>query len=168
LRASSAFHRLVAFGLLCLAAFAATHAHAEVVVDGDRDQMRVRVDNDTIANVLQALGQNNNLQYRSRSPLNKVIDGSFSGSFRQVVLRVLVGFDFVVHYNSQGIEIFVYGESAATAVAPPQEEAYSPRSRASLRMAAHAVLHANPPPRRAPFAASQHDASPAAGIAPTP
>jgi hypothetical protein len=158
----------VAFGLLCLAPFAATHAHAEVVVDGDRDQMRVRVDNDTIANVLQALGQNNNLQYRSRSPLNKVIDGSFSGSFRQVVLRVLVGFDFVVHYNSQGIEIFVYGESAATAVAPPQEEAYSPRSRASLRMAAHAVLHANPPPRRAPFAASQHDASPAAGIAPTP
>jgi hypothetical protein len=168
LRVSPAFHGLVALGLLCSSAFSPTQAQAEVVVDGDHDQMQVSVDNDTIANVLEALSQKGNLRYRSSSPLNKVIGGSFSGSLGHVLSRVLVGFDFVAHYNPQGIEIFVYGESGAIAVAPPQEEAYSPGSRAALRMAAHAALHANPPPRRAPFAASQRNASPAAGIVTNP
>jgi hypothetical protein len=134
----SAFHGIAALGLLCLSVFSATQANAEVVVDGDRDQMQVSVDNDTVATVLQALGQKGNLHYRSSLPLNKVIGGSFSGSLEHVLSRVLVGFDFVVHYNPQGVEIFVYGESGATSVPPPRQEAYSPRYRPTSRMTAQA------------------------------
>jgi hypothetical protein len=159
----SAFHGLAALGLLCLSAFSATQAHAEVVVDGDRDQIQVSVDNDTVGNVLQALGQTGNLHYRTNLPLNKIIGGSFSGSLGHVVSRVLVGFDFVVHYNPQGVEILVYGESGATSVPPPQVEPYSPRPRPS-RMTAQAAMAANLAPRFvAPHALSQYSAPPAPG-----
>ena len=164
----SAFHGLAALGLLCLSAFSAAQAHAEVVVDGDRDQMQVSVDNDTVANVLQALGQKGNLHYHSSLPLNKVIGGSFSGSLGHVLSRVLVGFDFIVHYNPQGVEIFVYGESGATSVPPPQEEADVPRPRPTSRMTAQASLGANLAPRRAPLAPRQHIAQPAPGVATNP
>ena len=71
---------LLVLGLLCLSAFSPTGANAEVAVDGDRDQMRVSVDNDTVGRALQALGQKEKLQFHSATPLNKVIGGSFSGS----------------------------------------------------------------------------------------
>jgi hypothetical protein len=141
-----AFHGLAALGLLCLSAFSATQADAEVAVDGDRDQMQVSVDNDTVANVLEALGQTGNLHYRSGLPLNKVIGGSFSGSLGHVLSRVLVGFDFVVHYNPQGVELLVYGESGATSVPPPLVEPVVPRPRPA-RMAARAAVGPNLAPR---------------------
>jgi len=164
-----AFHGLAALGLLCLSAFPVTQADAEVVVDGDRDQMQVSVDNETVGNVLQALGQKGNLHYRSSLPLNKVIGGSFSGSLGHVLSRVLVGFDFVVRYNPQGVEIFVYGESGATSVPPPQEEAYSPRPRPASRRTAQASPGANLAPRYAPpHTPSQYNAPPAPGISINP
>ena len=137
-------------------------------MDGDRDQMQVSVDNDTVATVLQALSQKGNLRYRSNLPLNKVIGGSFSGSLGHVLSRVLVGFDFVVHYNPQGVEIFVYGESGAASVPPPREEAYSPRPRPTSRMTAQASLGANRAPRPAPVAPRQYNPPPAPGTATNP
>jgi hypothetical protein len=46
-------------------AFSATQADAEVAIDGGRDEMQVRVENDTVGHVLEALGQNVSLHYRS-------------------------------------------------------------------------------------------------------
>ncbi len=68
---------LAALGLACLSAFSATQADAEVLVDAGRDKMQVRVENDTVGHVLEALGQNVGLHYRSAAPLNKVIGGVF-------------------------------------------------------------------------------------------
>ena len=103
--------------------FRRPQADAEVLVDGGRDEMQVRVENDTVGHVLEALGQNVSLRYRSAAPLNKVIGGSFSGSLEQVLSRVLAGYDFVVRYNMQGVEIFVVGESGAAPTPPPPIEA---------------------------------------------
>ena len=114
---------LAALGLACLSAFLATQADAEVLVDGGRDEMRVRVENDNVGHVLEALGQNVSLHYRSARPLNKVIGGRFSGSLEQVLSRVLAGYDFVVRYNLQGVEIFVVGESGAASTPPSSIEA---------------------------------------------
>lgn len=152
---SRGFHGLAALGLVCLSAFSATEADAEVVVDGDREQMQVTVDNDTVDQALQALGQKGNLHYRSTAPLNKVIGGSFSGSLGHVLSRILVGFDFVVRYDPQGVEIFVYGESGATAIPPPRVEPSSPRPRPASPMPARATVGLNAAPRNsAPQAAS--------------
>jgi hypothetical protein len=113
---------LAALGLACLTAFSATQVDAEVRVDGGRDEMQVRVENDTVSHVLEALGQNVSLHYRSVAPLNKVIGGNFSGSLEQVLSRVLAGYDFIVRYNPQAVEIFVVGKSGAAPIPPPPVE----------------------------------------------
>jgi hypothetical protein len=112
---------LAALGLACLA-LSATQADAEVRVDGGRDEIQVRVENDTVGHVLEALGQNVSLHYRSAAPLNKVIGGSFSGSLEQVLARVLAGYDFVIRYNMQGVELVVIGKSGAEPIPPPRVE----------------------------------------------
>jgi hypothetical protein len=144
---SRGFHGLAALGLVCLMAFSATAADAEVVVEGDRDQMQVTVDSDSVDQVLEALGQKENLHYRSTAPLNKVIDGSFSGSLGHVLSRILVGFDFVVRYNPQGIEIFVYEESGETPVPPQALVVDSPRPRPPSRVPGRAAVGPNVGPR---------------------
>jgi hypothetical protein len=111
----------VAWGLVCLSAFSTPQADAEVVVDGSRDEMLVKVENDTVDHVLEALGQSGNLHYGSAAPLEKVIGGSYSGSLEHVLSRILVGFDFVVHYNPQGVEVFVYEASGEAPPMPPQQ-----------------------------------------------
>jgi hypothetical protein len=137
---------LAVLGLVCVSAFSPTGANAEVAVAGDRGEMRVSVDNDTVGRALQALGQKENLRYHSAAPLNKVIGGSFSGSLGHVLSRILVGFDFVVHYSPRGVEIFIYGESGATSVppAPPTDGAPQPRP------AWRAAVGLNVAPRNAP------------------
>jgi hypothetical protein len=104
---------------MCLSAFWAPRAHAEVVIDGDRDEVQVRVENDTVGQVLEALSRNGNLRNRSATPLNKIIDGSFSGSLGQVLFRILDGYDFVIRHDPESVEVFVFGESGAAPMAPP-------------------------------------------------
>jgi hypothetical protein len=143
------FRRFLALGLVCLSAFSATEANAEIAVDGDRDQMRVSVDNDTVGRALDALEQKGNLQYHSATPLNKVIGGSFSGSLAHVLSRILVGFDFIVHYGPQGVEIFVYGASGETAAPPLPTTEDAPRPRPAWRPAQRAAVGLNAAPRNA-------------------
>ena len=114
--------------LACLAVLSVTQADAEVRVDGGRDEMQVRVENDTVGHVLEALGRTVSLHYRSAAPLNKVIGGSFSGSLEQVLSRVLAGYDFVVRYNMQGVELLVVGKSGAAAVPPPSGGLTAPQT----------------------------------------
>lgn len=140
---------LLVLGLLCLSAFSPTGANAEVAVDGDRDKMRVSVDNDTVGRALQALGQKEKLQFHSATPLNKVIGGSFSGSLGHVLSRILVGFDFVVRYSPQGVEIFVYGESGGKAAPPVPLTDDSPQPRPAWRPAQRAAVGLNATPRNA-------------------
>ncbi len=122
---------LAALGLACLSAFSASQTNAEVLVDGGRDEMQVRVENDTVGHVLEALGQNVSLRYRSAAPVDRVIGGRFSGSLAQVLSRVLAGYDFVVRYDLQGVEIFVVRENGAAPTPPPPTEASSQPQTAS-------------------------------------
>jgi hypothetical protein len=146
---------LLVLGLVCLSAFSPTETNAEVAVDGDSGQMRVSVDNDTVGRALEALAQKENLQYHSATPLNKVIGGSFSGSLGHVLSRILVGFDFVVRYSPQGVEIFVYGESGGKAVPPVPLIDDSPRPRPAWPPLQRAAVGLNAAPRNAaPRAAS--------------
>lgn len=106
--------------LAFLSAVSAQEARAEVVVQRDHDEIQVSVQSDTVAHVLEALAEHGNFRYRSTAPLGKTIGGSFSGSLGQVLLGILVGFDFVVAYRPQGVEVVVYEESGGKPVpAPP-------------------------------------------------
>jgi hypothetical protein len=155
------FRGFLGFGLVCLSAFSATRSDAAVIVEGDRDQVQISVDHDTVGQVLHALGQKGKLQYRSAAPLRKVIRGRFSGSLGQVLSRILAGFDFVVHYDPEGVEIFVYGESGATAI-PLQKGASPGLQAASARPASQVAEQTSVgaglvPKNVAPVAPSQYD-----------
>jgi hypothetical protein len=122
------FCALAALAFAGLSVFAAAEAAAGVVVEGGRDEVRVNVENDSLGQVLDALSQKENLRYRSTVPLNKIIGGSFSGSLGYILSRILVGFDFVVVYHLQGVEIFIYGESGAKSAPPQPIGARQPRT----------------------------------------
>jgi hypothetical protein len=122
------FTLLFALALVLLWASSAGQAVAEVVVDRGRDEIRVSVENDTVGHVLETLSKTVNLRYRSTTPLNKVIGGRFSGSLGHVLSLVLAGYDFVVVYNAQGVEIFVVAESGAKPIPPPHVDAPQPQT----------------------------------------
>lgn len=97
---------------------------AHVAVEGNPLSLQVVVDDDTVDHALEALDKATNSRYHSAKPLNKIISGSFSGAFWQVLSGILDGFDYVVVGQTAGFEIFVYGASSTVAVqAPPSAQA---------------------------------------------
>jgi len=145
---------MLALGFLCVVS--AEEGRAEVVVKRDHDEIRVSVDNDSVGHVLEALVQNGNLRYRSTAPLDKVIGGDFSGSWGQVLSGILAGFDFVITYRPQSVEIVVFEESGGKPVSAPPIESPQPQTASTAaEQATHGVSLA--PRRLAPRAPSEYD-----------
>jgi hypothetical protein len=145
---------LLAFAVL--SAVSAQEARAEVVVQRDHDTIQVSVENDTVAHVLEVLAEDGNFRYRSTASLGKTIGGSFSGSWGQVLSGILVGFDFVVAYRPQGVEVVVYEESGGKPVpASPIEGPQPQKASTAVEQAAHGVSLA--PKRVAPRGPSEYD-----------
>jgi len=99
--------RLLLLAMLLL--FPALRVRAEVSVTGARDDVRLEVDNTAIEDVMEALGANFGLRYRSTAPLARRISGTHRGALERIVARVLDGYDFVVKTGPEGIEVTVYG-----------------------------------------------------------
>ena len=95
--------------LAILLLLSALPARAEVSVTGARDDVRVDVDNAAVEDVMDALGANYALRYRSSAPLGRRITGTHRGVLERVVARVLDGYDFVIRTGPEGIEVTVYG-----------------------------------------------------------
>ena len=151
-------HGLTALALVLLTASSVGQANAEIAVDGGRGEMRVRVENDTVGHVLEALQEGGIFSYRSTAPLDKVISGSFSGSLRQVVSRILVGFDFVVMYEPRGVEIVVVGKSGAKPVeAAPPPDAPQPLTDSTVAEKAVRPITNHAPTHLLPRAPSPYD-----------
>jgi hypothetical protein len=89
----------------------ATIASAEVHVEGSPAAVRVTTSRDTISNVLSALAATFNVQYRTATPLDTAADANYSGSFRQVISRLLDGYNYVIKADdSKTTEIVVFGK----------------------------------------------------------
>jgi hypothetical protein len=145
---------MLALGFLGIVS--AEEGRAEVVVKRDRDGIRVSVENDTVGHVLEALVQNGNLRYRSTAPLDKVIGGDFSGSWGQVLSGILAGFDFVITYRPQSVEIVVFEESGGKPVSAPPIESPQPQTASTAAdQATHGVSLA--PRHLTPRAPSEYD-----------
>ena len=71
-------------------------AHAEVHVAGNPAAVRITTSQDAIADVLSALGTTFNIRYRAAVPLDAAADPTYSGSFRQVVSRLLDRYNYVM------------------------------------------------------------------------
>ena len=99
-----------------------TIARAEVHVEGSAAVVRVTTSRDTIADVLSALAATFNVQYRTAIPLNAAADATYLGSFRQVISRLLDGYNYTIKTDdSKTTEIVVLsrrGEAANPPKAP--------------------------------------------------
>jgi hypothetical protein len=97
-----------------------TIASAVVHVEGSPAAVSVTTSRDTISNVLSTLAATFNVQYRTAIPLDAAADASYSGSLRQVISRLLDGYNYVIKGNdSKTTEIVVLGKRGE-ARSPPK------------------------------------------------
>ena len=116
--------RRCAFGLAtAIACSLAATVHAEVHVEGSPDAVRVTTSRDAIGEVLSAFATTFNVQYRTAIPLDAQANAAYSGSFGQVISRLLDGYNYVIKREQDSIEIVVFGVRGEVAIPPPAPKA---------------------------------------------
>ena len=103
-----------------------TIARAEVHVEGSPAVVRVTTSRDTISDVLLALAATFNVQYRTAIPLNAAADATYSGSFRQVISRLLDGYNYTIKTDDSKTAEIVVLSKRGDAVNPPKSPTDKP------------------------------------------
>src|SRR4051794_4863523 len=110
-------HRRCTFALaLAFACGLAPVACAEVRVEGSPAAVRVTTSQDTISDVLTAFDTTFRIRHRSSVPLDAPAHGSYTGSFGQVIARLLDGYNYVIRNKQETTEIIVLGRRGETAI----------------------------------------------------
>jgi hypothetical protein len=89
---------------------------ASVRVRGDMAAVRLDVRRTTIANVLSALNAAFDTSYRSSIVLDEEINGTFAGSLRRVISRVLDGYNYVIKQDDAKLAVIILGRRGERAV----------------------------------------------------
>ena len=87
----------------------ATIACAEVHVEGSPSAVRVTTSQDAVSHVLSAFSATFNVRYRTAIPLDARALATYSGSFGQVISRLLDGYNYVIKTERNSIEVLVFG-----------------------------------------------------------
>ncbi len=106
---------LLAVGLIC---GLATSAAASVQVEGTPATLRITTDHDAVDQVLAALAATLKVKYRSAIRLESAAHATYSGSLREVIARLLDGYNYVVRNNEDVTEIIVLGRRGEVAIPP--------------------------------------------------
>src|ERR1700709_2099098 len=101
-----------------LACCLGTTVSAEVRIAGDLNALRVSASGDTLSEVLSAFGTLFPVKYRTSLPLSAEINGAWSGSFSQVVSRLLDGYNYVIKKEQGLTEILVFGRKGEAVIRP--------------------------------------------------
>jgi hypothetical protein len=91
----------------------------EVRVQGSAAAVRVEARDATGTEILAALGSRFALSYRGSTD-GRGFSGTFKGPLREVVKRVLDGYNYVINTKNDGLEVVVMGPASAVAVPPPR------------------------------------------------
>ena len=90
----------------------------EVSIHGDRDAVRLEASKASLSEVLSALESTFSIRHRTSVPLDQSISGTYQGSVRRVLSRLLGGFNYYMADTADGgIDITVVGRPGAAAVA---------------------------------------------------
>jgi hypothetical protein len=101
---------------------------AEVHVEGTVAAIRITTNNDAIPDVLAALGATFNVRYRTLVPLDRVTSDTYSGSFGQIISRLLDGYNYVIAHDQDTVEIIVLTERGEPFTLPVLKPAASTKS----------------------------------------
>ena len=96
----------------------ATVAYADVQIEGTPAAVRVTTSQDTISDVLSAFAAPFKVKYRSAVPLDAAANATYSGSFGQVISRLLDGYNYVIKKDQDTTEIVVFGKRGEAAIPP--------------------------------------------------
>jgi hypothetical protein len=90
-------------------------ASAKIEIEGRSDALRLEAQDASLEEVLAALSAKFNLTYSSEPELDRTVSGAYSGTLQQVVRRILHGYDYVLNFSVERIELNIVGESRAEA-----------------------------------------------------
>ena len=91
---------------------------ADVRVQGSVDAVRVEARDATGTEILAALASRFALSYRGST--DSRFNGTFKGPLREVVKRVLDGYNYVINTRDNGLDVVVVGPASGAAVPPPR------------------------------------------------
>lgn len=86
---------------------------------GDRTAVRLQTRRTSVASALAALAGTYHVSYRSAVALDELRDGTYTGSLRYVIGRLLDGYNYFIEENNATLDIFVVGKSSAKATPAP-------------------------------------------------
>jgi hypothetical protein len=101
-----------------LACSLASRASAEVHVEGDLNSLRVTASREALSDVLSAFAAQLHVRLRTAVPLTGEINGAYSGSFSQVVARLLSGYNYVIKTDRAAAEFIIFGQGSEVATPP--------------------------------------------------
>jgi hypothetical protein len=87
-----------------------------VRVRGDMAAVRIDARRTTIAAVLSALNAAFDMSYRSSIVLDEEINGTYAGSLRRVISRVLDGYNYVIKQDDAKLAVIILGRRGERAV----------------------------------------------------
>ena len=88
-------------------------AHAEVHITGEPNAVAIEAHEASVEELLGALSETYDLQYRIPAGLDLPISGSYAGPLPQAVARALERYDFAIETSAGGIRVTVYGLSGS-------------------------------------------------------
>jgi hypothetical protein len=114
-----AWTRQTALAMLLLIYGAQTTAVAKVRIEGNAAAVRVSTSQDTIADVLSALGAAFKVRYRTAVPLSATAGSTYSGSVRQIIARLLDSYNYIVKIDQETTEVIVLGSRSQVTIPSP-------------------------------------------------
>jgi len=151
--ARRAIGRRLALGLVWVAvtlAANAASARTQVSVHGDSARVRLEASDAPLSEVLSALESTFSIRHRTSVPLDQSISGTYQGSVRRVLSRLLGGFNYYIADTADGgMEITVVGRPGAAVAAAPvmtfQKLVVPPPTAAEVRAERQKAHHRRPP-----------------------
>ena len=123
---------------------------AEVSIRGDKAVVHLEASKAPLSEVLSALESAFPVRHRASVPLDQSISGTYQGSVRHVLVRLLGGFNYYIADTADGgMEITVVGRPGAAVAAAPvmtfQKLVVPPPTAAEVRAERQKAHHRRPP-----------------------
>jgi hypothetical protein len=99
-------------------------------VEGDAATVRLDVRKTTLKDVLARLSGTFDVSVRSKILLDEVRDGTYQGSLRQVIARVLDGYDYAIKLEKSKLDVIVFEKVGEQAAPAPQQHPVTAQRRA--------------------------------------
>jgi hypothetical protein len=106
-------------------------------VQGSPAAVHLEVRQTTIAQVLAALMTAYDMSYSASIPLERLLDGTYTGTLRRVVSRVLQGYNFAIEQDNTKLVVIIFDKGGEQAIAAPRQHPVSEHRALLARAAAH-------------------------------